>query len=944
MAFPDLIRPSGLRYLLGPRLPQNQSGFQGAHIIGNRFWRDDIDWLTAIGFLNDQDTTNNGVLLPESERGNAVLGAANHIGNHFGAFDRLFYDVNSTNDAPSNLFLNKVERDRRDERNAATLAFSENPPALAIKLAEIDRDYRIQVRNFLDFAKILFLHDDILDGLGFGDQECLVLNTADARFVGRDAVLARFEELATFNGGGQSTGLGVFDFGEVTTNPFFLWIKGLRGEGVTATDDTIDDVLLREKADLGRILYPSGAVGWTVEVRADILGRDAVLAGHIQTVGGVERIDYQQGFLPAITSEAYDEVIVPEILRGLAALSTGDVQTSTSFYVFLDRLRDTNTQLFSGIFDNLYDALRTPEVDGLPAIPVDLQGSVNAAADLHNMFNVNDDGRVLVGRTDLPESMRNQLAATAAALLYAQLKMADAAQRLGYETPAFKAWLANAAQSDDLSLVVEQGGFAVTAAVLREGGVVTIDATGGPFNWSGLRDLIKEFERQFPDGHVLHEVAEAFKQTGDLIDKVYATIDALPDLVGGILNKALEQTVDAFTKGLLTTARIATGRTAILQDRNNQVLLGLDSSALVGGAENDLLIHNGSGLALGGAGDDVLIGILPDVLESGNSTGGVFSGFSNANGGDGFTGGGGSFGGGGATGEGWGDPVDVVSGDAIQQLFLDGGEGKDWVYASGGTQAVTIGGLSRDWIYNTSAGGVIWGDIEGSRKQADGSQAYWVTQKNAQGQDVRVQKTVADDRTNSDNFWYAPDVTIMDAQHSDVLKFYGITLTGGEVGSSAWSLLAGGLSGNMMIAQTVVGGVASAAAAVNIGRQVAGLGPIYYDTWLPFIAYTLVKNDEGGEDLIVHNMVDSVIGTLTGSGSTSRMVIKNYDASFSSRGVNAFYSGLNAATTPTGDLGMLFRDFNPLYALAANDNEKDACIVGNRRIVWASESVWGVAA
>jgi hypothetical protein len=185
------------------------------------------------------------------------------------------------------------------------------------------------------------------------------------------------------------------------------------------------------------------------------------------------------------------------------------------------------------------------------------------------------------------------------------------------------------------------------------------------------------------------------------------------------------------------------------------------------------------------------------------------------------------------------------------QLRLDGGIGNDWIYASGGEKAVTIGGLGRDWIYNTSNGGIIWGDIEGSRKQADGSQAYWVTQKNALGQDVRVQKTVADDRTNSDNFWYAPDVTIMDAQHSDVLKFYGITLTGGEVGSSAWSLLAGGLSGNMMIAQTVVGGVASAAAAVNIGRQVAGLGPIYYDTWLPFIAYTLVKNDEGGEDLIV---------------------------------------------------------------------------------------------
>jgi hypothetical protein len=39
MAFPDLLRPSDLRFLLGPLLPQNQSGFQGAHIIGNNFGR-----------------------------------------------------------------------------------------------------------------------------------------------------------------------------------------------------------------------------------------------------------------------------------------------------------------------------------------------------------------------------------------------------------------------------------------------------------------------------------------------------------------------------------------------------------------------------------------------------------------------------------------------------------------------------------------------------------------------------------------------------------------------------------------------------------------------------------------------------------------------------------------------------------------------------------------
>jgi hypothetical protein len=137
-------------------------------------------------------------------------------------------------------------------------------------------------------------------------------------------------------------------------------------------------------------------------------------------------------------------------------------------------------------------------------------------------------------------------------------------------------------------------------------------------------------------------------------------------------------------------------------------------------------------------------------------------------------------------------------------------------------------------------------EFAGSRKQADGRQAYVVTEKNALGQDVRVLKTVADDKTNSDNFWYAPDVTIMDAQHSDVLKFYGVPLTGGEVGSSAWSLLAGGLSGNLMIAQTAVGGVGAAAAVVNFARQAAGLGPIYYDTWLPFIAYSGRARTSGG--------------------------------------------------------------------------------------------------
>ena len=76
MAFPDLPRPPGLRWLLGLRLVQNQSGFQGPHVVGNNFWNTSVAWLGLLGFPNNADTLSNGVLLPESERGNLVLHSA----------------------------------------------------------------------------------------------------------------------------------------------------------------------------------------------------------------------------------------------------------------------------------------------------------------------------------------------------------------------------------------------------------------------------------------------------------------------------------------------------------------------------------------------------------------------------------------------------------------------------------------------------------------------------------------------------------------------------------------------------------------------------------------------------------------------------------------------------------------------------------------------------
>ena len=349
-----------------------------------------------------------------------------------------------------------------------------------------------------------------------------------------------------------------------------------------------------------------------------------------------------------------------------------------------------------------------------------------------------------------------------------------------------------------------------------------------------------------------------------------------------------------------------------------------DNGAKVdGGAGGDEIYHSGYGTAFGGAGQDVLVGVNAKVLRAGEY---LYPWMNEAR-----------------------DQRVAenarIAADNIERaelglpllrllpslpespkaqedltLKLDGGADNDIVFAIGGSllgssgdRVTTIGGMGRDWIYNRSKNGVIWGDVENSVEMADGSRVYFVEERNEQGEITLVPTAIADDKSNADNFWYAPDVTIMDAQKSDYLKFYGVTLTGGEVGSSAWSLMVGARSRNLMVAQTVVGGVGAAAAAVNIGRQAAGLSPIYYDTFLPFIAYTLQDNGDGGQDLIVHNMVDSVIGTLTGSGSASSMVVKNFDM----QKLGGFTSGLQALGAEGGDLGMVFRDFNPAYALAA---------------------------
>ena len=77
-----------LAELIGRRF--DSSGLQFAHIVGVQFYNSEIlAWLRPLLNVNED---SNFTVLPESERGAAILGVAAHLGFQNTAFDRFFFD------------------------------------------------------------------------------------------------------------------------------------------------------------------------------------------------------------------------------------------------------------------------------------------------------------------------------------------------------------------------------------------------------------------------------------------------------------------------------------------------------------------------------------------------------------------------------------------------------------------------------------------------------------------------------------------------------------------------------------------------------------------------------------------------------------------------------------------------------------------------------------
>ena len=298
-----------------------------------------------------------------------------------------------------------------------------------------------------------------------------------------------------------------------------------------------------------------------------------------------------------------------------------------------------------------------------------------------------------------------------------------------------------------------------------------------------------------------------------------------------------------------------------------QLLAGGDNATLIGNNQDDVAVHTGHGAVYGRGGDDLILTIAIDEHEP------------------------------------------------DEHLLLDGGEGNDFVINLGGQgadallglegeRAVTIGGLGRDWIYNTSDGRVIWGGIANSVRTSITERVGVVD-----GEVV----SFADDKTNSDNIWYAPNVKVMDAGRADVLKFYGLPLTGGDANGG-------------MLAAAVFGGIGAVAGSANFDFSSGDWrSQVYSDHILPWMTYMFQEDEDGNLDLFITNQFDQLFKAVIGTNDNADyerakdlaregildgwMKIENVDVVGSVFGID------QAALAGQGTFNMVFRAANPIWAI-----------------------------
>jgi Ca2+-binding RTX toxin-like protein len=255
---------------------------------------------------------------------------------------------------------------------------------------------------------------------------------------------------------------------------------------------------------------------------------------------------------------------------------------------------------------------------------------------------------------------------------------------------------------------------------------------------------------------------------------------------------------------------------------------------------------------------------------------------------------------------------------------VDGGEGNDILIVKGSEGTTVVGGLGRDFIINASPGGNSYGDT------------FTGETFDATGRPAQVPET----GENADHFWFVPDTTIHDPQPDDILSFYGVPLTGGDVGANSVAWWFGGAS--VDIIQTLTGlfefyswvAIGNSGISTLTGNDVQP-GYVSFDTFLPNMVYIQETNAAEGVTTYVVNATDLLFKLVMGVASPESLTVFGGDVSLKGwqtlKDMNVTFSGLptdapegyienavgqalggftaleNAGKNQTGDFGM---DFN----------------------------------
>lgn len=295
-AFSRLKRPPEMLDYIPGGYSGGRSGFQGAHIIGKAFWRDNLDFLNdVLEHKNARNFSFNGVLLPETELGGAVMNVASHNSSHVDEFNQLVYNTNYDPNIPDSgknrpAFFNRFEHEYQEAREEAEDLGQD-------EVHKVNAQYALKFVVYEDFFKIHLMGQKVLNKLADeagidAEIKSIYLNDYDYRYDDDKEVSRDLQSIIDS---------GYFEPEAVENHPLYQQLKALRlktlgleeaedgrilkdGQPVRARDITrdIDAHIVEKYPQTGRIIFDDingkkGDVNVPNSIRADWIARKEIL-------------------------------------------------------------------------------------------------------------------------------------------------------------------------------------------------------------------------------------------------------------------------------------------------------------------------------------------------------------------------------------------------------------------------------------------------------------------------------------------------------------------------------------------------------------------------------------------------------------------------------------------------------------------------------------------